>query len=135
MRLIQLLKEYGGYDRERTIPDTAWEASRGDAKSKVAIYDPKTSSFLADYEHKSSHSQLIMKLRRELCKNPETVDHSYRLENETARAYWVPDSGELYLYQMTTPSNMLVDPPDEIVRTMIDKLGISRDLIRIAVID
>lgn len=121
----RLLKEYGGLDYGRINLDTALDEAAKDKTSLIAIQCPQSGWWAKDFNKSSFHSKLIRKAQ----------DQGIRDVWHAVRAYWVPLTGKLMLYQMETPNGKLVDPSEEIITKLADNLRISKEIMSIDIIE
>ena len=128
MRLSRLIYGFSVCESYTTYegigPVEALKAAADDTDAVVAIFDVASGSFMHDLASKSSHAKLMYKLIERGIKNPY----------DAARAYWLPGSKSLLVYQMVTNTGMLVDPPDSVIDVFLDKLSIRDEVEDIRII-
>lgn len=124
MHLKRLFLEYGGLDFGRVTQDAAIDASF--EKDAILAIQCPTSGYWATGDPKNTyHSTLLQDAQKK-----DVRDFWFAL-----RAYWVPTTGRLILYQMQTPNNQIVDPPESVITKLIDNLGISKDIMSIDIVE
>lgn len=121
----RILREYAGLETARVSPELAWRKVVSDKDTVAAIYDIESQSFLSDLAEKRSHAKLIWDLSKRGIKNPHNA----------ARAYWLPGFKTLFMYQLATSSGRMIDPPDQVVSLIVQRLGIEDNLDSVQVID
>lgn len=124
MLLERLFREYGGLEYGRVKQGDAIDASFEDG-GQVVIQCPSSGYWDQGDTRSTLHSKLLQRAKKRNVK-----DHWFAL-----RAYWMPKSGRLMVYQMQTPSNMIVDPPEEIISKLAHNLGIGNDIMSIDIIE
>jgi hypothetical protein len=125
MRLSKLFLEYGGLEHGRIHLDDALQAADKDKTSLIAIQCPISGYSAKAFNNKNMHSQLIQK----------AVNDGIRDAWYAVRAYWVPLSGRLMVYQMETATGMVVDPPDDIISKLANALNIDKDIMQLDIIE
>lgn len=123
---VRIIKEYFGGDADRMRPTAAWDQAVH-AGTRAAIIEPISGKSLEGRGDSQGHGQLIYKLQK--MGIPETTAY------KSARAYWVPATKTLILYQMETPTGRMVDPPESMVDQFIDIFGIRDQVEHIGIID
>lgn len=125
-KTIRVLKEYNGFENERMKPLQAWDFAAFSG-TRAAIIEPVSGKTLEGPGDEQGHGHLMYKL--------EKMGIPRRLTERSARAYWIPASGLLILYQMETPGGQTVDPPDSYIDKFVDVFGIRDQVQRVGIID
>lgn len=128
------------YQLDRVDYDVVRDAANDDPRAMVVVYDPATGESATGYEHNTSHSNLLHRLQElyQKSNNPTVRAAATRLFGGAARAYWVPSTGDLFVYQMEPPNrlaSMVIDPPDDVISKMIERLNVADRLSRVAIIE
>lgn len=120
----KVLLEYGGLEFGRITLNMALDEADKDSKSVIGIQCPKSEHFANTFNRTGMHAQLIQK----------AVNDGVRDAWYAVRAYWVPKTGKLMLYQMETPSGHMVDPSEEIIEKLAHNLKIRDKIMSIDII-
>jgi hypothetical protein len=120
----KLFLEYGGLDFGRISLDVALEEADKDPKAVIAIQCPLSGHWGKKFNRSGMHSQLIQ----------SAVNDGVRDAWYAVRAYWVPVTGKLMLYQMETPAGHMVDPSENIIERLAHNLDIRDKIMSIDII-
>lgn len=120
-----LLLEYGGLDFGRVNLTTALVRADKDPKALIAIQCPTSGHWDKTFNRTGMHSQMIQK----------AVNDGVRDAWFAVRAYWVPLTGELILYQVETPGGHMIDPPEELISQLARNLNIHNKITSIDIIE
>lgn len=121
----KLFLEYSGFDFGRINLDTALNLAHKDATTLIAIQCPSSGHWAKKLNRSGMHSQLIQ----------AAVNDGIRDAWFALRAYWIPATGKLMLYQMETPSGHMVDPLENVIDRLAYNLGVNRDIMSIDIIE
>lgn len=124
MLLKRLFLEYGGIDFGRIRQSDAVDASFEEG-AILAIQCPTSGYWATGDPRNTYHSKLLQAAQKK-----DVKDHWFAL-----RAYWMPTSGRLMVYQMQTPAGHIVDPPESVITRLIDNLGIGKDIMSIDIVE
>lgn len=122
--LYAVLLEYGGLDLGRVTLDQALDEAGKDPRSIIAIQCPVSGYWAKDLNKSAFHSSLLQRA------DNQGVQDWWG----AVRAYWVPKTGKLMLYQVETPGGHVIDPSEELIGRLADNLGISRKIMSIDII-
>lgn len=120
----KLFLEYGGLEFGKITLNDAIDRAGTDNNSLIAIQCPKSGFWTKALNNRAMHAQLIKKAQ-----DADARDAWYAL-----RAYWVPSTGSLMLYQMETPSGHMIDPPEEVISQLARNLHIHNEIMSIDII-
>lgn len=120
-----LFLEYTGLEFGRINLNTALDEAGKDPTAVIAIQCPQSGWWAKDRNAGAFHSQLIKK----------ALDNGNRDAWFAMRAYWVPSTGKLMIYQVETPGGHMVDPSEDLISRLASNLKIDRQIMSIDIIE
>lgn len=120
----RLFVEYGGLDFGHIGLEEALTEADRDPAALIAIQCPTSGRWEKKLNRSGFHSQLIQ----------NAVNDGVRDAWYAMRAYWVPLTGKLMIYQVETPSGHMIDPSESLISTLAHNLHISDKIMSIDII-